>query len=110
MDVSKCVQIFVLVHWAICLLVLGVVVRLNGNDALLQLLILPTEHLLLVKLFLDGLDEILLHFVLTRKGSNVFGIFITIFFKSVIRSTHLSLTIIISFLLRVLRIFLSWSP
>ena len=35
MDICKCVKILVLVHWAVCLLILGVVVGLNGNDALL---------------------------------------------------------------------------
>ena len=77
-DVSKGVQILVLIEKRVSLWVLFTSVCVTQNDLLLQFFILPLESLVLLTFIMDSLNEFLLHLSLVE---NVFvdAVFILVF-------------------------------
>lgn len=66
-DVSERVEVLVLIHILHVLLALVLVVRVHGQDTLLQFLVFALQLVTLLEFFLDGDDEVISHFILTRQ-------------------------------------------
>ena len=65
MNIRKSVQVLVLIHLNVRLTAVLLEVGIHHNDLFLQLFILSLELVLLSQFFLNGLDKISFHFVLT---------------------------------------------